>query len=84
MHLCTCIVSMQLTSILFNAIKITISSTSIYSSVGKGVIEIEGKERTPGSSYEYNIRLVSEASDKQAVREKQEREEYSNQFIEYD
>ena len=75
---------MQLTSILFNAIKITISSTSIYSSVGKGVIEIEGKERTPGSSYEYNIRLVSEASDKQAVREKQEREEYSNQFIEYD
>jgi hypothetical protein len=75
---------MQLTSILFNAIHVIISSTSISSSVGKGVIEIEGKERTPGSSYEYNIRLVSEATDKQAVREKQEREEYSNQFIEYD
>ena len=75
---------MQLTSILFNAIRIIISSTSIYFSVGKGVIEIEGKERTPGSSYEYNIRLVSDASDKQALREKQEREEYSNQFIEYD
>jgi hypothetical protein len=78
------IISMQLTSILFNAIEKITSSTSIYSSVGKGVIEIEGRERTPGSSYEYNIRLVSEASDKQAVREKQEREEYSNQFIEYD
>jgi hypothetical protein len=84
MHLCMHIISMQLTSILFNAIEKITSSTSIYSSVGKGVIEIEGRERTPGSSYEYNIRLVSEASDKQAVREKQEREEYSNQFIEYD
>ena len=67
---------------------IVINSNQLFvlcqSSVGKGVLETEGKERTPGSSFEYNICLVSQAKDKQVTREKQEVEEYSNQFIEDD